>query len=82
MPKNVNASCVGSYFITLSLNLPSASLVTTAVITLLQNDYNIFVGRYPLEKLSDHELKKLAVILKNLENTTNDKLDKLFNLTN
>ena len=40
-----------TYFITLSLNLSSASLVGAAVVALFQNGYNNCAGRLPLEKL-------------------------------
>ena len=51
MPKSENAAYDGTYFITLSLNLTSASLLAAGVIILLHNGYNNFAGRRPLEKL-------------------------------
>ena len=49
--KSVSAAYVRTYFITLSLNLSSASVVAAAEISLLHNGYTNFPGRHSLEKL-------------------------------
>ena len=52
MPKSVYIAYVWTYFITLLLNLLSATLESTAQITLFHNGYNNFAGGLPLEKNS------------------------------